>query len=416
MPVEQWVNLPDKSTSLDRTTMTGDGVPSVDVMGRFVYLKATLDQKNANAIATLTVKPDGDNAVYIAGDKAYLKAQTRANAKVAANGKVKWKVKLSAAGGDKFKFEVECNGEKKELDDEFETHRRLYYQVIDMDGIVGLANLGSLETEFTKNKRFIHLHSTPSKGKIARSYNFDYKQSAFARLFNLAKAQYDTAKDPYCFAIVWVDCLAQGPKQRVFKTNSVSKGGLFDVLVTTGQLWKDIDKSPGARDWLRSITFLYTKDGVKHTFPIPEADVTSTYDKITVNTHNFPDGVTGTIRASVNIAVGFHGGWSFPTGNIIVIATRSWHDVQDTAAESQVTLVHETGHKIGQVPDGKGALKKQSTHDEVNDPAKSSHCNDTDCTMWWSTEYQKDTFCDECDKSVRKQNLYHSIRGLKRFF
>lgn len=417
MAKKQWVNLPEASTgSVDRSKMTGDGVDSEDVMGQSIYIKAALDKKNASVVATLTVKPDGSNAVYESGDKIDLKADTLATAKVAADGEAKWKVKLSAAGGDKFKFEVECNGDKKELSDEFETHRRLYYQIINMDDITGLSDMSFWKTEFEKNKRFIHLYSITSKGNIPRSYNFDYTQTEFSRLFNLAKTKYDTAKDPYCFAVVWVDCLAQGPKRKEYEKSGVSKGGSVDIPVPSGQLWKDIDKSPGATKWLSLAAFIYNKDGRENTFPVPDADVTSTYDKITINTRNFPDGSTGKIKVSVFIAEGFHGGWSFPNQNIIVIATRSWRDRTYSDKKKKAILIHESGHKIGQVPNGSGALKKQSTHDDVHDPAKSFHCNDRGCTMWYTTAYEKDAFCGVCDKSVRKQDLHHRISGLNRFF
>ena len=124
-----------------------------------------------------------------------------------------------------------------------------------------LSSLSGWKTGFKKNNRFIHLHSTPSKGKIARSYNFGNKSSEYTRLFNLAKAKYDTAKDPYCFALVWADCLARGPTRKVYEENGVSKGGSVDIRVPSGQLWKNIDKSPSATEWLSMAAFIYSKDG-----------------------------------------------------------------------------------------------------------------------------------------------------------
>ncbi|HFE37428.1 MAG TPA: hypothetical protein ENK06_03275 [Gammaproteobacteria bacterium] len=412
MATKQWVNLPNADESIDRSKMTGDGIDSEEVMGQYVYIKATLDKKDAAALVKLTVIPDAGNAEYVADDSNTLKHQESATATVSSDGEAKWKVKLSQAGGDKFKFEVECNGEKKTLSEEFETHRRLYYQVIDMDTITGLADLSFWETEFKKNNRNIHLHATCSKGNMGHSYNFDYKSSEYSRLFNLAKAQYDTQKDPYCFALVWADCLAQGPKRKEYDKDGVSKGGSVDINIPAGQLWKNVDKSSTADPWLLNVAFIYTKDGTERTFPVPEADLTSTYTKVTVSTENFPDGVTGKIKLAVNVAEGFHGGWSFPTKNIIVIATRGWYDTAFADDKKKAILIHEAGHKIGQVPNGSAELKKQSTHDD----AHTKHCNDTACTMWYTTKYKKATYCSVCDKSVRKQYLHHSIAGLKRFY
>jgi hypothetical protein len=74
---------------------------------------------------------------------------------------------------------------------------------------------------------------------------------------------------------------------------------------------------------------------------------------------------------------------------------------------------------MGMVPrGGAGGLKKQSTLDEVYDPAANKcHCNDRSCTMWWTTEFRKGTFCAVCDKSVRKVALdARTLPGFRRFF
>jgi hypothetical protein len=418
MAKKQWVNLPSEdSSTVKKATFVGDGVDSADVMGRKVYIEASFDKKDATTIATLEVKPDGGNAVY-EPEESKLAHDKTATAKISDEGKAKWEVKLSAAGGDKFKFAVEHQGKKKDLPDEFETHRRLFFQVIEMTGVTGLTSFGFWETEFKKNKREISLVKIASKGAIDRSYNFDYKGSEYSRLFNLAKDKYSDAKDPYCFALVWADCLAQGPTEKVIEKTGVSKAsGSVVVPLGGGQLWKNIDKASTAAPWNKMIAFIYTKDGSEQTFPIPDPDVTSTYTEITVNTRNFPEGVTGKIKAKVNVATGFHGGWSFPTQNIIVIATRGWYDTAYSDTKKRAILIHESGHKIGMVPDGTGGLKEQSTYDKVHDPSKNSHCNDNSCTMWWTTTFEKDTFCGVCDKSVRKVDLYApGLKGFTRFF
>ncbi len=418
MAKKQWVNLPSEDgATFKKATFVGDGVDSADVMGRKIYIEATFDKKDAATIAMLEVKPDGGNALY-EPEELKLAHDKVSKAKISDDGKAKWEVNLSAAGGDKFKFTIEHKGKKTDAPDEFETHRRLFYQVIEMTGVTGLTSFGFWEKEFMKNKREISLIKIASKGAIARSYNFDYEGSEYSRLFNLAKDKYNEAKDPYCFAVVWADCLAQGPKDKEFDILGVSKAtGSVNFPITGGQLWKDIDKASTAVPWNVKIAFIYSKNGSVHTFPVPDSEVTSTYTSFTVRTKTFPEGVFGVLKAKVNIAIGFHGGWSFPEQNIIVIATRGWYDTAFPESKKQAILIHESGHKIGMVPDGTGGLKKQSTHDEVHDPAKKKHCNDRSCTMWYSTEFQKDTFCGVCDKSVRKVDLHApSLKGFQRFF
>lgn len=83
-------------------------------------------------------------------------------------------------------------------------------------------------------------------------------------------------------------------------------------------------------------------------------------------------------------------GWSFTTQNIIVIASRGWYDTAYPEAKKKAIVIHEAGHKIGLVPNGDGSLVEQSTLDKVHDPAATKfHCNDRECTMWWTTEFQK---------------------------
>ena len=128
--------------------------------------------------------------------------------------------------------------------------------------------------------------------------------------------------------------------------------------------------------------------------------------------------MTGKITADINVAEGFHGGWSFPTQNIIVIATRNWYDMRYTEDSKKAIVIHEAGHKIGLVPNGNGSLAEQSTLDKVHDPAATKfHCNDRGCTMWWTTEYTKSMYCAVCAKSVRKVDLHApTLPGFARFF
>lgn len=421
MARKQWVNMPAAdSGSMKRSDFVGDGIDSVDVMGREVTIQADFDKKEATTIATLELTPDGGNAVYDKTTKELaLVATESVTATIAADGKATFKLKLSAAGGDKFKVKVkDKSGTEKTLDD-IETHRRLFFQVIGMTGVIGLGDYGFWQTEFTKDHREIHLVKIASKGDTARSYNFDYIGSEFSRLFTLAKDKYDTAKDPYCFALVWADCLAQGPRAKTLEKAGVSKrGGAVTIPVGKGQLWKNVDKSATAAKWNLGVKFDYTKDGKNETFTVPDADVTSTYTELTVATRGFPDDVTGKITADVNVAEGFHGGWSFPTQNIIVIATRGWYDVRYTEDSKKAIVMHEAGHKIGLVPNGNGSLAEQSTLDKVHDPAATKfHCNDRGCTMWWTTEYTKSMYCAVCAKSVRKVDLHApTLPGFARFF
>lgn len=433
----QWVNLPSEDDDFKNKVVKSDEqIKEVKEMGRIVHLEAEFDKKDIVGMATLLVEPDGDNATYYPRAELALDADLYKQAEVSNDGKAKFKVELSAAGGDKFKFKAtDLCGTTKDLSDEYETRRRIYYQVIPMVDINGLSDYSFLESEFKKNKREIHLKKIDAKGTIQHSYNFSKNRSEYARLFEAAKKAYNDEFDlsaaggdkSYCFAMVWVDCLADGPhKVDLPEKRGVSKASGTATLTIDPpwQLWKDIDKSPNAIEWNSSLAFVYMKDGKEQTYSITDEDLKgTTYSQVIVNTRHFPEGVTGKIKGSVYVAKGFQGGWSFPTCNIIVIATRGRKDQPYDKNKQQKIVVHESGHKIDMVPNGKDKglpLIKQSTLDETHDTNKKRkvHCIDkTGCVMWWQTDSGSNSFCSVCDKSVRKMNLNApTLKGFTRFF
>jgi hypothetical protein len=422
-----WVNLPSKLSDYTRTRFVGDGVADLTSMGRHIWLVAEFDQKSAGCEATLTLTPDGGNAQYSANESP-LQAQQETKAKVGGMGVVFFKVLLPAAGGDKFKVKVkDGKGSERDLG-EVETRRRLYYQVIDMDTVGALADYGFLEQALKKDQREIQLLKIASKGKVAHTWYFGNAQSDCDALFAAAKDKYQERMDPYCFAVVWADALVTGPTSWILSKENVKRGDPPIVLPvekggTSGQLWKNIDKSPSALGWKNSVQF-YPHLGAGP-IEIDDGDIIAGYGKITVNTVNFPAGDTGDLLASVNVAEGFQGGWSFNNQNVIVIGTRGWRDVKFQPAEMKAIVVHEAGHKIGMVPngnDGPMGLEEQSTLDKSgaaghDTAADKCHCNDTGCTMWWTTQYQKDEYCAVCAKSVRRTQLDPAyLPGFTRFY
>lgn len=420
MAKKQWVNLPSQDTDkLKRSTYVGGGVDSVDVMGQEIYIEVEFDKKDQGSLVTLEVDADSDNAVYDNTEASY-QADTRAQAKISEDGKAKFKVKLSTAGGDRFKFKAkDAKSNEKKLDVKIETARKLYYQVIEMDTITGLTDFSFWKTEFDTDKRCITLEEIKSKGKLSHLEAASVTDST--QLFNLAKAQYAEDKDPYCFAVVWIDMLPFGPTRRPLKESKVSKKSKRVKIVVPdhGQLWLDIDPSSTAVSWKNSVRFEYLdKDNKPQKFEIPDADLTPKHRKVEIDTKSLPEGVEGEIVADVNLCTGFAGGGSYPSYNIIIIATRmkedgKYHKFADE--ELRTIIVHEAGHKIGMVPEGT-TLKKQSTFDEAHKKT-GPHCSDTACVMWWTTESGTHAYCSICGQSVRRMPLYApNLPGFTRFY
>jgi len=425
MAKKQWVNLEPNKKYLDKK-----GCQNIEEMGRIVYLEAEFDKKDIIGMATLLVEPDGDNATYYPRKELALAADLYERAMVSDDGIARFKVKLSAAGGDKFKFKAsDLSGNEKELPDEYETYRQLYYQEIEMNNIKKHPDTGLIEKEYRTGldgKRNIELIPIKSKGKMEHNYNFVKTDSDKNRLYGLAKPAYNSEKDPYCFAVAWIDCLANGPKVICLETFINTMINKVLLPVTEGQLWWNIVKPAKTSDWLLKAVFI--PDGAKDECEnkrIPDDNITPDYDSIVVSTGSLPRNATGKIKAWVYVAKGFAGGRSYGN-NIIVVATRSWRDKSRSIRQMRQTLTHEVGHQLGMVPNGKQlgkGLIAQSTLDKVNDPAfkeygKAAHCSVKSCVMFWKGHKGRgEKFCANCDKSVRKMDLYAPKLGkFTRFF
>lgn len=428
-PRTQWVNLPEASSSVhDPNRFKGEGVEGGEFMGRDVVVVAEFDRKEAFTLCHLRVIPDGGNATYLP-EEAALKADSSKLGYIDPDGKATFWFRCSAAGGDRFQLKVvDEKGTEKDLE-EIETARKLYYQVIKMKGPSGAGELGLprydfLHQEMLGGKRAIHLVPIPSKGTIAHSYCFTEDGDEYERLFALAKNQYSEAKDPYCFALVWADCLVRGPSTLELTSEEVSwKTGTLTIPLEKGgkyyQLWNFVDKSPTAVPWKMRLDFVHGPFLWRTNFPIPDGDVTVYPQHLVISTRHFPENVTGRVRLKVKVATTFFGGWSFTEENLIVIATRTRGDEAVPEAELRAVVVHEAGHKIGLVPNGHtGGLKAQSTLDRQYDPASNkSHCTDQHCTMWWTTKFVQEHYCAACATSARKINLSApSLPGFRRFY
>jgi predicted secreted protein len=400
-PRIQWVNLPSEDTAdVKRASFVGDGVASADHMGRDVFIEAEFDSKEANAVATLVIVPDGGNAAapVMAADKAE-KAGT------AKDGKVKFKITLSSAGGDKFKFKIkDKDGKEKEIPDEIETKRMLYYQVILMKGMSATEAVlcAHSEAEFLNEgrKHHIKLVKIASKGEMNGLANYDESQQG--QLPVQAKASYSDAKNPYCFALLLVNQLGASGEENLISPAEVE---ITDPpptieMSTSNALWLDLDPAgtPEAK-WLLSATFEETGGG-KAPVILDETSISpkgaAGTKTVTIKTDKLTKGAKGKFKLKLKIVDRFRTGLSLGS-NFICVATRaSWKDRDDNAMKS--TLVHEAGHKLGMVP------STQSTYYSN----RGGHCNHNTnkCVMYGVIHSTRDNvFCATCSESVRGLNL-----------
>ncbi|MGD8375474.1 MAG: hypothetical protein PVF68_04975, partial [Acidobacteriota bacterium] len=137
----QWVNYPSTdgrvgAFNLRRSRMTDRDVTSVDDMGRDVFLRVRFQHRDRFCMAKLTLKRHPQNAAYTATERsrnAGIFAPTREDyGIISRSGEALFQVRLTPAGGDRYKFEAEnlFTGTKVQGRDEIQTRRKLFCQVV----------------------------------------------------------------------------------------------------------------------------------------------------------------------------------------------------------------------------------------------------------------------------------------------
>lgn len=196
--------------------------------------------------------------------------------------------------------------------------------------------------------------------------------------------------------------MAASDRKKVEELNlTIKKGEPVSILILKN-LWLNLDKPDiSEAKWLFSAKFV--EDGTGRIFDLVKHVVPDGKHKVKVDTNNLPDKAKGKIELDVKVVDRFRTGLSY-NNNLICIATRSeWEQRIDD--DMKQTLVHEAGHKIGMVSNGKGkSPKKQTTHYYM----RGNHCNfnTNTCVMYQSIHPSvSNRFCSVCNKSVAKLDL-----------
>jgi type VI secretion system secreted protein VgrG len=414
----QWVNLPSQDTeSLKRSKFVGDGVESVDHMGREIYIEADFDSKGAQA--TLIIVPDSQNAAspVLSAEVLPDDSAGRTGVDRKDDGKVRFKVALSSAGGDKFKFKIKGGeGEEKELPQSIETRRILYYQLIRVEGVAATEAVltSHLEDEFLNegNKHYIKLvRIQPGKSMVKGP-----SVAEDSDIMALAREAYSHERDPFCFAAILVDQIGT---KRIDNYNSSAEiddqAAEFEVY-GMGPLWRvgATPKEQARNEWFLEGTFV-EDDGDKRAFKIdpswvkpkdPSSEGKTAVFIADLTQLHLPQGTKGKIKLKF-LVFDFSNGVSFRNNNLVCVATRSNWKARPSA-ELKTTLVHEAGHKVGMVPEG------QSTYYFLD----GRHC-DRDkkkCIMYGEFHpARSDRFCEVCSPSLRGLNLGSENPGFQPF-
>lgn len=464
--VEQWVNL-DRDAKF-----VSDGISSIERVGEEVHFKCTFKNGELGSFrykvvaveqAKYSRKERGRNPHFKLRSG---KGSTTNNAK--GEVVIENKVKLPAAGGNKYKLEVQWmdkGGSAITLSDTVVTRRRLFYQSVTMAGVTA-GDCGAMENEYWNPGKNYYLKLiaqgggtiplTPVLWSAGGNNNYiDFIKST--------KATYSLEpKRPFAFILVWSRYIASQAQVVVTETRNVSiPSKLFkwgyqgeSVVVDVGyHLWWQLDPTDDAANaWLVGVTCTFTDAQGRDTqLNIPNDRVTPTgpqigkyggSSQVTIdlsaadlqNLRNYVTRNVGdlTFDITLRVADGWTNGFSFNTINLITVAERVvWDDMSD--AIKKYTLNHELGHKVGMTPDGTGRLPTKPSCYYTGQTHQGPHCSKgatfTAATQVWSgapgcVMFGADgtynagvysgappEYCGECEPLVRKLDLASTAAG-----
>lgn len=377
-------------------------------------------------------------------------------------------VRLPAAGGNKYKIEAkDADGKTVGSPLVVETRRRLFYQVISMKGIAPVPT-ANMEKEFWSpaKKYYLKLDAPKPAGemKFYKNIKSEWEGTAGRRdMFRESKKAYKL-KDlhPYTFVLVCNNQVAKNADVK-FKYPFKLWGKLFsrkdevlEIPVPGNKaLWFDFDdiddaKRGGKGTWLRHRVVF--DDGKSTPVRLDWANVElgpktgKWYKKIKVT---IPKDLRHKVKArkghlvlQVKVVKGFSGGYSDPMANFITVCQYAWHKKIDDTARMQ-TVLHEVGHKVGMVPDGKGIAPNAppNLYGEIRTGPRANnrghqgpHCgkgatwNATKqewsgrplCIMFGSnassTHDRKPEFCSDCEEALRKMDIDSRYLGNFKYF
>jgi len=427
--IEQWVNL----TVSDK--WKGEGLTDRARMGEIAHIRLEFEeQKRASAWVT---KLGVDNAKYSKTEKRrrlgfrvrdYKRRRIVTNSKGVAN----LILRVSLAGGDIFLIEVEDRDGNTLQSDEINTRRKLYYQVIRMDGVKAItaADLTGMENEFWNEKDNIYIkmvqHHPNQTIPSRRNLNAD-DSTVSSLVESQTRAKYNKSKNPYSFVVLAVRRIGI-PKDESGVMKATFDASNTFTLKTIGVLFDVVDP---AEPYFRSLSWRSNTGSVIN---IPQSRCKRVgRNQININTKGFPQ--TAGILSYTMRVLGFNAaGFSSVSDNFTAVASE--HALTGAAIPSatiMATLVHEIGHKIGMVPGPRGthALDKQSSYYDGRGH-RGGHCHHgapllptyrkvkgikPDCTMFGDTRSKTASFCEECRKSLRKLDLRsRTNRGIRTQF
>ncbi|MFO0757409.1 MAG: hypothetical protein U0359_13010 [Byssovorax sp.] len=465
--VEQWVNLTRDPK------FVSDGISSIERVGEEVRFKCTFKSADLGSFRYKVVAVD--QIKYSKGERGrnpHFKLRSgRGSTTNNAAGEVviENKVKLPAAGGNKYKIEVQWmdkGGSTITLSETIVTRRRLFYQSVNMAGVTP-GPTAAMENEYWNGAKKYFIKMINKGGGtiplIPVLWDDAANNSNSIPLVRSTKGTYSLENlRPFSFILVWSRYIASKAQQVLTDTQDFSiPSKLFtwgyqgqSVIIDTGfWLWADLDPNDDAnKAWLIDLTCTFTDSAGRPTqlnIPRDRINIEGTkrftyggYHKIKVdlsapdlqNLRNYFTANKGTITFDYTVLTvgGWTNGFSFNGINLITVADRAqWEDMP--AATRDYTLNHEVGHKVGMTPDGTGRLPTKPSCFYTGQTHQGPHCGKgatfsaaaqswsgtPGCVMFGADGVYNGatytpapaTYCGECEPLLRKVDLSATAPG-----
>ncbi len=321
--------------------------------------------------------------------------------------------------------------------------RMIYIQEIKMKTVAAASSLGIFMAEYAKhNIRLVPM----TRKQMDHIPNISSSNADTNNLKAKARTAYNSSlgkkKEPFTVVVIYTDHLAvKDANQVVVKTGVEVGPGKKDVIIPIVEkavgggkdkvksLWNDIVPGEG---WFISATFIGLNKAV---IPLPVVhNLTAADCKAVPYSKSIPGDCTkvkvkvsgiaeakGDIHLSVNWVNRMRGGVSFAS-NVIIICTRAWWTKKPSLRQN-LTMIHETGHKIDLTPKGTGkSVDKITTFYDTSKGHVGTHCHfgipagqakynkDADykkakCVMYGSGRKDRKTFCVHCKVAVLKADF-----------
>ncbi len=418
--LEQWCNLTVNDNWI------GEGLNERSRMGERTRIRIQFAEQQ-RATAWVTLKADPNNAVYSNTEKRRrlgfnMREYSRRRITTNQRGFADLTVRVTLAGGDKLNIEVEDRDGNRLQSDNLLTRRKLYFQIIRMDGVTAVtaADVSGMQNEFwnaSENLYIRMVEHTPNRTIPSRLNFNDVDNTVRNEVERQTRREYDRSKNPYSFVVLVVR------RNGIPGTESDTDIATFDAtnsysLFTTDILFDIVDP---AEDYYRSLRWIPDSGG---SHVIPRNRLRRQGDnQIIIDTTGYPQG-PGRLIYDMRILDIPGLGFSNPRNNFTVVASeQAATGAAVLSANIMATLIHEIGHKIGMVPGRQGtrALDEQSTYYDGRGHA-GGHCRHgipgpllpsystaagitPDCTMFGDDSSNTSNYCEDCRTSIRKLDL-----------